>query len=188
MAVVSALTAEELEAGAKGYWKQFEDYVDIEEPIWIPAAEYAKIVAWCEPYMERRHEVQGAVTFHAEPAGFTIERAYVMGGNSRSLRSTCELDPEDMLRQMQADYPERIGFMANEVGWWHLHPGYFPMLSVGDVAEARTAMKGWAPEWRQLQLLMYGEVRGGSAVYQLSGYLVGLEEVNRCPVRILDEN
>jgi hypothetical protein len=32
-----------------------------------------------------------------------------------------------------------------------------------------------------LHLLMYGDPRGG---YQLSGYLVGMEEVNRLPVRI----
>jgi hypothetical protein len=36
---------------------------------------------------------------------------------------------------------------------------------------------------RVLHLLMYGDPRGG---YQLSGYLVGLDEVNRLPVRIVE--
>lgn len=176
------LTAEELEAGAKGFWAPFPHYRDLDDPIWIPASEYAKIVAWCEPYMARRHEVQGAVTFHAGVAELTIERAYVMGGDSISLRSTCKLDEQDMLRQMQADYPDRTQMMADQVGWWHLHPGYFSALSVGDVEECRAVMRasGFQPNERILQLLMYGNGLG----YQLTGYLVGLTEVNRLPVRI----
>ncbi len=182
MGIVQSLTAEELAAGAKGYWVRFDDYVDLEDQIVIPRAEYDKMVAWCEPYMERRHEVQGAVRFDTDDAGVRIRRAYVMGGNSLSLRSTCKLDGEDMLRQIQADYPDCVEFRANEVGWWHLHPGYFPVLSVGDIVNRRATMRGWKRDWRSLELLMYGDRAG----YQLSGYLVGTEEVNRLPVRILE--
>jgi hypothetical protein len=189
VAVVTRLTVDELAAHAKGFGKRFDDYVDINEPIRITLAEYAKIVDWCEPYMRSRHEVQGAVTFHFEGAGpdewtrLVIERAYVMGGNSHSFRSTCLLDGDDMLRQMQVDYPQRTAFMSDQVGWWHLHPAYYPALSVGDVEECRQVMRdSSASDTKILQLLMYGDGRG----YQLSGYLVGMDEVNRLPVRIVN--
>jgi hypothetical protein len=39
---------------------RFDNYVDIDVPIMISLMNYAKLVAWCEPYMARRHEVQGA--------------------------------------------------------------------------------------------------------------------------------
>lgn len=183
---MAIFTAEELAAHAKGFGRRFDDYVDVADlPIRIRSSEYGKIVAWCDPYMERRYEVQGAVALHYEQSAVVIERAYVMGGNSLSLRTTCELDPEDMLRQMQAHYPERTQFMSHEVGWWHLHPGYYPALSVGDIEECRQVLRDCqaSNETRVLQLLMYGDPRGG---YQPSGYLVGLEEVNRLPVRIVE--
>lgn len=185
MAIVAALTKDELEAGEKGYWKQFHDYVDLEEAIRIPAYEYARLVAWCGPYMARRHEVQGAVTFRfSTECAVIIERAYVMGGNSQSFRTTCLLDPEDMIRQMQVDYPDRTQFMSHEVGWWHLHPGYFPGLSVGDVEECRETLRACnATDTKILHLLMYGDPRGG---YVLTGYLIGIDEVNRLPVRIAE--
>jgi hypothetical protein len=173
------LTQHELDGQAKGYGRRFDEYVDIDAPIRISPEDYAKLVAFSEPYMAQRIEVQGAVTFHFEAGGIRIERVYAMGGNSQAFRTTCLLDPDDMLRQMQADYPERTQFMSNEVGWWHLHPGYYPSLSVGDVEECRAGLS--YPDAKVLQLLMYGDPRGG---YQLSGYLVGLDEVNRLPVRI----
>lgn len=176
------LTAEELEAHARGFGKRFDNYVDHEEPIRIPLCLYARLVEWCEPYMLRRHEVQGAVTFHCEPVGLTIEHAYVMGGDSSSRRTTCLLDPKDMIRQMQEHYPDRTEFMSDQVGWWHLHPGYYPALSVGDVEECRQALRDCgAQDTKVLQLLMYGDGRG----YQLSGYFIGLDEVSRLPVRIV---
>lgn len=187
MGIVSALTADELAAAAKGFGRRFYDYVDIDAPIVIRMPDYAQLVAWCEPYMQRRHEVQGAVTFCFEESNLAferviIERVYVMGGNSQSFRTTCLLDPEEMLRQMQADYPDRTEFKSNEVGWWHLHPAYYPSLSVGDVEECRQTLRdAGAADTKILHLLMYGDPRGG---YQLSGYLVGMDEVNRLPVQI----
>jgi hypothetical protein len=79
---------------------------------------------------------------------------------------------------MQVDYPDRAQLMAHEVGWWHLHPGYFSSLSVGDVEECRKQLG--SKDDRVLQLLMYGDGRG----YQLSAYAIGLEDVVRFPVRI----
>lgn len=182
------LTEDEIAAHAKGFGCRFDDYVDYDAPIMIAPADYGKLVEWCEPYMQRRHEVQGAVSFRFEESNLAfervmIERVYVMGGNSRSFHTACKLDPDDMLRQMQADYPERTAFMSNEVGWWHLHPGYYPSLSVGDVEECRQSLRdAGTHDTKVLHLLMYGDGRG----YQLSGYLVGLEEVNRLPVRIVE--
>jgi hypothetical protein len=187
MAVIEGLTADELAAHAKGYGVRFDNYVDIDVPIMISLMNYAKLVAWCEPYMARRHEVQGAVAFRFDESNLAferivIERVYVMGGNSQSFRTTCLLDPEEMLSQMQADYPERTCFMSDEVGWWHLHPGQYPSLSVGDVEECRKTLRDWRARCTKiLHLLMYGDPRGG---YQLSGYLVGMDDVNRLPVRI----
>jgi len=186
MAIVTAFTDDELAAHAKGYGERFDVYVDIDAPIMIRAEDYARLVAWCEPYMARRHEVQGAVSFHfvLDPDQVVIERVYVMGSNSQSFRSTCLMDHEDMLKQMQADYPDRTQFMSNEVGWWHLHPAYYPSLSVGDVEECRQTLRdAGSHDTKILHLLMYGDPRGG---YQLSGYLIGLEEVNRLPVRIAE--
>lgn len=179
------LTDIEIAAHAKGYGNRFYPYVDVVEPIRIPASLYAQLVAWCEPFMARRFEVQGAVAFHYEVAALTIERAYVMGGKSEAFRTTVTLDGDDMLRQMQQHYPDRKQFLTTEVGFWHLHPGYFNMLSVGDVEECRQGMRQCEAslETRVLQLLMYGDGRG----YQLTGYLVGLEEVNRLPVRIVED-
>lgn len=184
MAVIEGLSADERAAHAKGYGVMFDDYVDIDAPIWISAMQYAQLVAWCDPYMERRHEVQGAVAFRFDEShlGFDcvrIEHVYVMGGNSQSFRTTCLLDGEDMIRQMRFHYPERTQFMSHEVGWWHLHPGYYASLSVGDVEECRQTLRDCGT--KVLHLLMYGHP-GGS--YQLSGYLIGLEDVNRLPVRI----
>lgn len=183
MGLVQRLTYDELAAHAKGFVKRFDNYIDSDDPIRISLAHYAKLVAWCEPFMERRHEVQGAVTYHFDVGEVAIERVYVMGGNSESFRTTCKLDPEDMLWQMQADYPERTQFMADQVGWWHLHPGYYPALSVGDVEECRQTLRdAGASDTCVLHLLMYGDGLG----YQLSGYFVGLEEVWRLPVRIVE--
>jgi hypothetical protein len=179
---VGPLTEDEIQAHEKGYGHRFYNYVDLDEPIRISAEHYAQLVAWCEPYMARRHEVQGGVTFHLEATGLTIERVYVMGGNSVSLPTTCKSDPEDMMRQMQVDYPDWTLFWSDRVGWWHLHPGYYPSLSVGDVEECRATLRAADADenTRVLHLLMYGDGRG----YQLSGYLIGLDEVNRLPVRI----
>jgi len=192
MPVNAGLTQDELAAHAKGFGLRFDDYVDYEEPIRIRLEDYAQLVAWCDPYMQRRFEVQGAVTFHFELDGVPnderyngvhIERVYVMGGNSDSFRTTCKLDGEDMLRQIQADYPEMSAFMSNRVGWWHLHPGYYSSLSVGDVEECRQTLRDvGAMDTKVLHLLMYGDLRGG---YQLSGYFIGLEEVDRLPVRLV---
>lgn len=188
MAVVERATAEELAAQAKGYGVRFHNYVDIDVPIMISLMNYAKLVAWCEPYMARRHEVQGTVAFRFEESNLAfdrivIERVYVMGGNSQSFRSTCLLDNEEMLSQIQADYPERTCFMSDEMGQWHLHhPGQYSSLSVGDVEEQRKVLVAFgATDTKILHLLMYGDPRGG---YVLTGYLVGMEEVNRLPVRI----
>jgi hypothetical protein len=105
-----------------------------------------------------------------------------MGGNSESFRSTCLMDNEEMLSQIQADYPERTCFMSDEMGQWHLHPGQYSSLSVGDVEECRKTLRDCdALDAKILHLLMYGDPRGG---YLLTGYLVGMEEVNRLPVRI----
>lgn len=185
MAVITALTADELAAHAKGFGLRFDNYVDVdEEPIRIRLEDYAKLVAWCEPYMERRYEVQGGITFHFDVEGLTIERVYVMGGNSQSFRTTCLMDTDEMLCQVQADYPRRTAFLSCEFGWWHLHPGYYPALSVGDVEECRQMMRDHgATDVKILQLLMYGDPRGG---YQLSGYFVGIDEVYRLPVRIVE--
>lgn len=177
-------TEQELAAHAKGFGKRFDDYVDIDEPIRIALPVYGQIAAWCEPYMERRHEVQGAVVFHFEEVGLSIERAYVMSANSKSLRTTCEMDWPEMQTQIREHYPE-CAFTTDRVGLWHLHPGYYPSLSVGDVEECRATLRTMdaVEETRELQLLMYGDPRGG---WQLSGYLVGLSEVNRLPVRIVE--
>lgn len=184
--IPAGLTEDELAAHAKGYGRQFDGYVDIDAPILISPANYAQIVTWCEPYMARRHEVQGCVVFHFVPGQMfeeaAIERVYVMGGNSASLRTTVLMDSDEMLRQIQRDYSEIEQFMSNRVGWWHLHPGYYPGLSVGDVEECRTMLRAiGATDTKVLHLLMYGDPRGG---WQLSGYLIGIEEVYRLPVRI----
>jgi len=177
--VPAGLTDTELAAYVKGYGHRFDDYVDLEVPILISPEQYAQIIAWCEPYMERRHEVQGAVTFHIEGGEkIVLERVFVMGGNSLSLPTTCKFDPDDMLRQIQEHYPDRTAFKSDQVGLWHLHPGYYPDLSVGDVEECRKTLSDYAT--KVLHLLMHGNGFG----YQLSGYLIGLEEVNRLPVRI----
>jgi hypothetical protein len=176
------LTENELAAHAKGFGKRFDNYVDYEETIRIPIELYAKLVEFCEPYMQRRHEVQGAVTFHYDAEGAVIERVYAMGGNSESRRTTCLLDADDMIRQIQEHYPGRTEFMSDEVGWWHLHPAYYPVLSVGDVEECRQTLRDCgAKDTKVLQLLMYGDGRG----YQFSAYSVGLDEVARFPVRIV---
>jgi hypothetical protein len=185
--VIEGLTADERAAHAKGYGVRFDNYVDIDPPIMISLPNYGKLVAWCEPYMARRHEVQGAVAFRFDESNLAFERVrieqvYVMGGNSQSFRTTCLLDPEDMLKQMQSDYPGRAQFMSHEVGWWHLHPAYYPSLSVGDVEECRQSLRDCgAVDTMILHLLMYGDPRGG---YQLSGYMVGLDQVYRLPVQI----
>jgi len=180
---MGTFTAEEVAMRDKGYFGRFDNYVDLDEPFLISPENYASLVTWCEPYVARGYEVQGALTFHVEDGrGVVIERVYAMGGKSESFRATCKLDPEDMFRQIQRDYPQRTQLMANEVGWWHLHPGYYPVLSVGDVEECRAAMReqGFDVTHRTLHMLMYGDGR----CYQLSAYAIGLEEVNRFPVRI----
>jgi hypothetical protein len=47
----------------------------------------------------------------------------------------------EMLKQIQADYPERTCFMSDESGQWHLHPGQYSSLSVGDVEECRKTLR-----------------------------------------------
>jgi hypothetical protein len=184
------VTSEEIAAHVKGYGMRFDTYEELENPILIRSADYRQLAAWCEPYVRRSSEVQGALDFAISADGYSqslvIKRVYVMGGNSESHRTTCLLDADDMLRQMQEHHPERTAFVADQVGWWHLHhAGQHASLSVGDVEECRQSLRTvGALDAKILHLLMYGDGRGG---YRLSGYLVGMDEVYRLPVRILED-
>jgi hypothetical protein len=189
---MQGLTPDEATAMAKGYGVRFDDYVECPGyEVSLPVEQHLRLVEFCRPYLRRGYEVQGALSFHDEGSGPVVEKVYCMGGDSSSLRTSCLLDDKDMLRQMQADYPEMTEFLTNRVAWWHLHPGYYGRvsLSVGDVEETRQMFRNVGfgdpdAEISVFHLLVYGDP--ATETFEIGGYFIWPRVVYRMPVKLAE--
>jgi hypothetical protein len=177
-------TEQELEGRRKGYTKPWNEYSDVDGiKFTIPEAEREKLFDWCRPYLAAGLECSGGFVFHAED-NIVVERVYLNGGKAKRLATTCIPDDADLLKQMQADYPDLRNFDGERVGFFHLHPNYFSegILSVGDVVSIRGVLgeSGFGRGDVTVHMLVYGSRQTGD--FKVTGFGISLDDVFRYKV------
>jgi hypothetical protein len=177
-------TEQELEGRRKGYTKPWTEYNDVDGITFVlPEAERDKLFEFCLPFMVAGLECSGGFVFRAED-NIIVERVYLNGGNAKRLALTCIPDNADLLRQMQADYPDMADFNAERVGFFHLHPLYSieGILSVGDVVLVREVLgtSGFGRTDTTAHMLVYGSSKTGRL--EVTGFGISLDDVFRYKV------
>lgn len=188
------LTAVELEAARRGKTAPFTDYS--EDPagavVILPPWERKYLEDWCKPFLDAGIEMSGVVVFSVGwmlpelQTAIKIQRTYVNGGKTDFRQTMVVPDHEYIVNLVEHDFPEAIiredeglrkGFSSNRVGWWHLHCGDYPDLSVGDVEECRKAFDH-NPSVSSLNLLVYF----ADGKFQVGAFIVRHDAVYRLKV------